>query len=239
MNQPWVLIVDDDEQVCKFLEATVSSWSMRTKSLTNPLLVADALKRNFYHVILLDVFMPQMHGMVLAAAIHQVCPDTKVVIMKDYTDTETAIKALSIGASDFLDKPIAVNLLYYTIKRALDSQRIELEHRKVLEEFSKRSKELIETIAALSVLMKNVAAGKKEIKNEKTTAPSSLSFREMQIAMMIKNDTTNAEIATRLHISLETVRTHRRNIRKKLGIMGTKTRLNAYLWVAEGEALMA
>jgi hypothetical protein len=54
---------------------------------------------------------------------------------------------------------------------------------------------------------------------------------------MIRNYMTNEEIAARLHISPETVRTHRRNIRKKLGMKGTKARLNAQLLTLEGNAL--
>jgi DNA-binding CsgD family transcriptional regulator len=68
---------------------------------------------------------------------------------------------------------------------------------------------------------------------------SSLSFRELQIALMIKNYMTNEDIAARLHISPETVRTHRRNIRKKLGMKGAKARLHAHLLTLEGNALEA
>jgi DNA-binding NarL/FixJ family response regulator len=46
---------------------------------------------------------------------------------------------------------------------------------------------------------------------------------------MIGNDMTTEEIAAQLCISPETVKTHRRNIRKKLGIVGTRRQLNNYL----------
>jgi DNA-binding CsgD family transcriptional regulator len=60
-------------------------------------------------------------------------------------------------------------------------------------------------------------------------ASPSLSVRELRTALMIKNGMTNQEIASHLHIALETVKAHRRNIRKKLGITGTKCTLGAYL----------
>jgi DNA-binding CsgD family transcriptional regulator len=60
-------------------------------------------------------------------------------------------------------------------------------------------------------------------------AQGMLSLREMQMALMIRDGLTNAEIAMQLHISLETVKAHRRNIRKKLGITGTKNKLGVYL----------
>lgn len=55
-----------------------------------------------------------------------------------------------------------------------------------------------------------------------------LSTREMQVAMMIKHGMTTEDIALNLHISHETVKTHRRNMRKKLGLLGTGDRLQAY-----------
>lgn len=55
-----------------------------------------------------------------------------------------------------------------------------------------------------------------------------LSAREMRIVLMIKNGMTSEEIAAYLHISPETVKTHRRNIRKKLGLIGSGDQLRAY-----------
>jgi DNA-binding NarL/FixJ family response regulator len=60
-----------------------------------------------------------------------------------------------------------------------------------------------------------------------------LSGRERQMALLIRAGLTNEEIATQLHISPETVKTHRRNIRKKLGITGSKKRLGTYLHALE------
>jgi DNA-binding NarL/FixJ family response regulator len=57
----------------------------------------------------------------------------------------------------------------------------------------------------------------------------SLSDQEMRIALMIKNGLTNQQIADMLYISLHTVKTHRKNIRKKLKIKDTKINLVSFL----------
>ena len=62
---------------------------------------------------------------------------------------------------------------------------------------------------------------------------TALSFRELRIALMIGNDMTTEEIAAHLRISPETVKTHRRNIRKKLGILGTRRKLSTSLRALE------
>jgi DNA-binding NarL/FixJ family response regulator len=56
-----------------------------------------------------------------------------------------------------------------------------------------------------------------------------LSASEARVALMIKAGMKNADIAAQLYISPETVKTHRKNIRKKLGLQGSGTNLHAYL----------
>jgi DNA-binding CsgD family transcriptional regulator len=160
------------------------------------------------------------------------------------------------------------------VRRALSTQRIELEHKRTLEELRHRNRELSETNTALSVLTRNIERTRQEtekliilqvrslivplleeLKKDKSMQAykpqlallssyvkditsglstnlrmnTALSFRELRVALMIGNDMTTEEIATQLCISPETVKTHRRNIRKKLGLAGTRHQLNNYL----------
>lgn len=64
---------------------------------------------------------------------------------------------------------------------------------------------------------------------------ATLSAVELRIAAMIKNEFTSKQIAGLLCISLETVKTHRRNIRKKLGLQNSSTNLTTYLRDRWGE----
>jgi DNA-binding CsgD family transcriptional regulator len=65
--------------------------------------------------------------------------------------------------------------------------------------------------------------------SRETTIASRLSPTEVRIASMIMNDLTSQEIAGQLNISLSTVKTHRRNIRRKLNIRHSDQNLRAYL----------
>jgi DNA-binding CsgD family transcriptional regulator len=64
---------------------------------------------------------------------------------------------------------------------------------------------------------------------------SVLTETEMKIAAMVKNKMTSKEIGTLMYISLETVKAHRKNIRKKLEIHNTKFKLSDYLATVMGE----
>jgi DNA-binding NarL/FixJ family response regulator len=63
--------------------------------------------------------------------------------------------------------------------------------------------------------------------------PTALTSRELRIISMIRQGMTNDEIAEQLYIAPTTVKTHRRNIRKKLGLAGAKNRLQAYFQTSE------
>ncbi len=283
-----ILIVDDERQVADLLKEVFSSWSMSAESLTDPLLVSREVKKRFYHIVLLDIMMPKKSGLDVLAEISRLSPKTKIIMMTGYADKEVAIKALRLGAFDFLEKPMSIDLLSYAVKRALETQRIELEHEKALEDLKKShaellahqakleqlNEDLLDTNKALSVLAQNIERTREETerrmvlkirslilpiieklrqdKNLEMYEPqfamlvgyiedltsglatnfqltTSLSFSELRIASMIRNGMTSEEIARQLHIALDTVKTHRRNIRRKLNITGTAKNLRTYL----------
>jgi DNA-binding NarL/FixJ family response regulator len=283
-----ILIVDDEPLVCELLEAMASSLGIETKSITRSLKVMDEVRNTFYNLVLLDVFMPERSGFELIPDIQKASSDTKIIIITGRADKEVATKALRLGAFDFLEKPINMELLSYSVNRALHIQETELEYKKTREtlEYSQvdlldhkekledLNRRLIQTNQALTVLAQNIAREREETekrivlktrsliipiierlqhdKNLKryeaelimlvkhledltsglaadTKIATSLSFSELRIASLIKNGLTTEDIAKHLHISPSTIKTHRKNIRRKLGINNRQQNLRNYL----------
>jgi len=283
-----ILIVDDEPMVCELLESMVSSLGMKAKGITQALKVIDELRDSFYHLVLLDIFMPEKSGLDLIADIREVSSDTKIIIVTGLADKELAIKALRLGAFDFLEKPIDMGLLSHSLNRALDVQETELDYKKTRqslersqadlldhkERLEKLTRKLMQTNQALTILAQNIAREKEEserrivLKTRSLIIPiieglqseknlkryevelamlvshledltsglatdieiaTSLSFSELRIASLIKNGLTTEEIANHLHISPSTVKTHRKHIRKKLGISNQRYNLRNYL----------
>ncbi len=63
MAQLRILVVDDDKDVCAYLADFLSHDGYWVKTITDPMLVMDELKRGEYHVVVLDLMMPGMSGM--------------------------------------------------------------------------------------------------------------------------------------------------------------------------------
>ena len=296
MSHASLLILDDDPQVCRLLQAVFDArGGINAEALKEPKYALDRLHHYAYDVVLLDVVMPDISGMSILEHIRDTCPETKVIMMTGYADKAMAIEALRAGAFDFLEKPIELDVLSHTVNRALEAQAIARAHQQTLAELQRSQAELLayannleqlntelrETHQAMLVLARNADRARQEteermvmhlrslilplvedMRQDDRLQPYSaqlamlgkaiedavaglsahlssmptLSTREMRIAMMIKNGMTTEEVAMNLHISPETVKTHRRNIRKKLGLIGTGDQLHAYFRSLESES---
>jgi FixJ family two-component response regulator len=287
-QDPHILIVDDEPELSSILEEFVEAWGFKSEAINNPLDVADGISRRFYNVVLLDIRMPNKSGIELIPEIKQQSPDAKIIIMSAYAEKEIVIKALRLGAFDFLEKPFDTEILFHTIKRALDTQRTELEFRHAYDELKQKkeellfnelqlkqaNKQLMETNNALSVLAQNIDRTRKETEFQVSTRIRSsimpliekfneskhlaefrveldvlmdfmddlltglsgepqiarvLSATEFRVAALIKNGLTTDEIANHMFVSPCTVKSHRRNIRKKLKLSHSSHNLKSFL----------
>lgn len=286
-KDPRILIVDDDPDLCGFFESAGNHLGVKTKSITHSTYVIDELRREFYNIVFLDIFMPKRSGFDLIPDIQRFSPNTKIIIITGNADKDIAITALKLGAFDFLEKPVKLELISHSLKRALETQKTEMKYMKTLqnledaqsdlldhkERLENLNRKLIQTNRALTVMAQNIAREKEETEKsivlkirsliipiieqlhydknlrkykdqfslfikqmEELTSglatdidiATSLSFSELRIACLIKEGLTTEKIADQLNVSQSTVKTHRKNIRKKLGISNHQFNLRNY-----------
>ena len=287
MSPTSLLILDDNPQICRMLQAAFEARGLQTEAFQEPRYALDRLRQHPYDVVLLDVVLPNMSGIEVLTHLRALRPETKVIMMTGHADKTMAIDALRAGAFDFFEKPIDLDVLSHAVDRALAIQAMARAHQQALDDLrynqaklqsyandlERLHTELCETHQAMLVLARNADRTRQDMETRLVmhlrslimplveamrhddrlepysskltmldkaieeavsglslhlTVMPMLSTREMQIAMMIKNGMTTEHIALNLHLSLETVKTHRRNMRKKLGLLGTGERLQAY-----------
>ncbi|MCZ6876379.1 MAG: response regulator, partial [bacterium] len=170
MKDVRILIIDDDEAICALLEQAFVSRGMIPKSLTDPALVVSEISQQFYHIILLDVRMPELSGVELLPAVVTQSPHSKVILITGYADKDVAVAALRQGAFDLLEKPVSLDLLAHVVGQALDVQETERHYQETLVELQHSQKalqlrtqrletlnrELTEVSNALSVLARSI-----------------------------------------------------------------------------------
>jgi two-component system response regulator HydG len=123
-----ILIVDDEPSYLELLKGLLHQEGY-TNVLTeqNPLNVLPLLQRTDIDLILLDVYMPQMNGLDLLEKVYSEYPSLPVIIVTAVSEVQIALKAIKLGAYEFITKPPDTDRLFLTIKRALSKRLLESE----------------------------------------------------------------------------------------------------------------
>jgi DNA-binding NtrC family response regulator len=100
-----VLVVDDDREICNFMETFLSKDGIDVTTMTEPEKVADEVKNGAYHLVVLDLMMPNLDGVAVLERIRKVDTDVAVVIFTGYPSLETAVQSMKLDAVDYLKKP--------------------------------------------------------------------------------------------------------------------------------------
>jgi DNA-binding NtrC family response regulator len=105
-QQARILIVDDEEIVRLSYLRILAGTSAKVKAVWSWTQVAQAMLDDPADVVLLDLRMPEMDGITLLRALKQRWPESEVVVITGYPTLETAKQAVSLGAYDYLTKPL-------------------------------------------------------------------------------------------------------------------------------------
>jgi DNA-binding NtrC family response regulator len=125
-----ILVVDDEVGIRELLSEILSDEGHTVRLAEHATAARDARARERPDLVLLDIWMPDTDGISLlkewAAGGQLTMP---VVVMSGHATIDTAVEATRIGALDFLEKPIAMQKLLATVKRALRAGEVRTEAR--------------------------------------------------------------------------------------------------------------
>ncbi|WP_170325243.1 response regulator transcription factor [Ruegeria arenilitoris] len=188
-----VLIVDDHPMVAEGIQSILESYPEITVvgTLGTGQEAVDQATELSPDVILMDLNMPGLGGLSATEMILERLPDTRVLILSMHDSPEYISTALSHGAKGYVLKDVPTD----EIKQAIDAVM--------------RGEQYLCT----------GASGSLEPKGD--SAREALTGREQTILLELAQGKSNKEVAIALEISVRTVETHRKNIKRKLGISST------------------
>ena len=128
-----VIVIDDEVNAASALETLLREDGFEVASANDARTGLTLLEKHDPDVVLTDLRMPGMDGLELLARIKQLRPETMVVIMTAYGTVKTAVKAMKLGAEDYLSKPIDVEELEVVLQKTLEKKRL-VEEARVLRE---------------------------------------------------------------------------------------------------------
>jgi putative nucleotidyltransferase with HDIG domain len=136
-----ILIVDDDASVRDVIAVLLGEEGYACSAVSSAEAALDAARQTEYPLVISDVRMPGRDGFWLLERLRDSHPDTAVVMLTAYGDTEAAVECLRNGAADYLLKPPKVTELIRAIERALGRRRLELARQKYRRSLENRVRE--------------------------------------------------------------------------------------------------
>lgn len=106
MPKPAVLIVDDEPDLCELLSITLQRMELSPRTASNVAAAQRMLKTEQFDLCLTDMQLPDGDGLELVEWIQQYCPNVPVAVITAHGNVETAVRALKLGAYDFVSKPL-------------------------------------------------------------------------------------------------------------------------------------
>jgi len=149
-------------------------------------------------LVLMDIGLPGMNGIDATAEILRHCPDTRVVMLSMYDDENSVVGAIRSGARGFV------------LKKASSSDLLD-----ALRTVAKGGSYLSSQVS--DRLLHRIQRGDLEVKTQ-SSALDGLSPRELQVLRLVAEGKTSKDIAVLLDLGLQTVRSYRKTMMKKLGV---------------------
>ena len=113
-----VLIVDDEKSIRITLSEILKNEGYETDSASDAEIALKVLEYQPYDIIVTDIIMPRLSGIDLIAKVREKWDNVQIIIMTGEPTVETAVKAVRLGANDYLTKPISKDDLLRVIRHA-------------------------------------------------------------------------------------------------------------------------
>lgn len=131
-----VLVVDDDKSVREALGQALELADLKPVLTGSYIEAKDHIRPGFDGVVLSDIRMPGKDGFAVLARAKEVDPDLPVILLTGEGDIPMAVRGMSEGAFDFLEKPCAPKDLLAVVEKALKTRSLVLENRRLRQELA-------------------------------------------------------------------------------------------------------
>ncbi len=133
-----ILVVDDEAGVRASLAGILGDEGYAVETLESGEACLGAMEGRRYDLVLLDVWLPGMDGIETLSRMRTLDPDLPVVVISGHGSIETAVRAVRMGAQDFVEKPLSLEKTLVVVKNVLRQRRLEAENRSLKQQVEQR-----------------------------------------------------------------------------------------------------
>ncbi len=172
MEKGKILVVDDEEDLAVSLKAFLESKGYSVTYSTSGTNAIELFKNNDFDIVILDIRMPDMSGIEVLRKIREIERERKtttcVIMITAYASETAPIKALKLGADDYLMKPFDLNELLRSVEKNMKIITLQREKERYLKELEKANKRYENLLVALTRILYSKTSEqdlKREIEN--------------------------------------------------------------------------
>jgi DNA-binding NtrC family response regulator len=123
--KPRVLVVDDESSMREFLSIALGRMGHDVTAAESGEAALEMLEDSTFDVVLTDIRMPDgISGVELLTRIREMDPSVQVLLMTAYASVDSAVKAVQLGAADYIMKPFKVDQIKVRLDRAIEQRRL-------------------------------------------------------------------------------------------------------------------
>ncbi len=137
-DQARILVVDDEPGMCHILNRLLTREGYLVQTALSAQEAIGLQQSQGFHAALIDLRMPEMDGLELLTHFKKNDPDMEVIVMTAFATVETAVDAMSRGASSYIRKPFNNNEVLLVLSNALEHQRLLDRNRYLSEQIERR-----------------------------------------------------------------------------------------------------
>lgn len=114
-----ILVVDDEKIVCDMARIILQNEGYEVDTFTDSQLALDTIREKQYDLVVTDLKMENVSGMDILREVNQLYPETKVIMLTAYATLDATIEAIRERIYDFFPKPVKIEELKRSVKKAL------------------------------------------------------------------------------------------------------------------------
>jgi signal transduction histidine kinase len=164
MSSARVLLVDDDRVLLRVLADGLARCldGTHVEACSSPVAALESIAAHDYDVVVSDLLMGGLHGLELLQRVKAMRPSSLVVLITGASDHDLSVRALRGGAYDYIQKPVELDYLAASIRRAIETRRLRAEVERQQAALRRHAEELEQTIAQRTEELRRVNRSKDE-----------------------------------------------------------------------------
>ena len=126
-----ILIIDDEQDIRSLISGILGDHGIETREAWDSCSAYAEIQKGVPALVLLDIWLrgSKHDGLKILESVRQKYKNLPVIMISGHGNIETAVKAIRLGAFDFIEKPFETDRLLHIVERALESERLKRENR--------------------------------------------------------------------------------------------------------------